>query len=110
MEKFVKGDIVVVPFPFSDFSNLKKRPALIVANLDGDDFILSQITSVVKSEKYSLELNKKDFEEGKLKFSSIIRPDRLVTIDQSMILYKVGKLKKNKIKIVEENLVNIFSS
>ena len=37
--------IVIMPFPFSDLSSTKKRPALIVANLHGDDVILCQITS-----------------------------------------------------------------
>lgn len=37
MEKFIKGDVVVIPFPFSDLSQSKRRPALVVANLKGDD-------------------------------------------------------------------------
>jgi mRNA interferase MazF len=45
MERFVKGDIVVIPFPFSDLSGSKKRPALVLADLQGDDIILCQITS-----------------------------------------------------------------
>lgn len=45
MGKFVIGDVVVVPFPFSDLSASKKRPALVVATLSGDDVILCQITS-----------------------------------------------------------------
>jgi mRNA interferase MazF len=40
MEGFIKGDVVVVPFPFSDLSQMKKRPAIICANLKGDDLIL----------------------------------------------------------------------
>ena len=45
MGRFIKGDVVVVPFPFSDLSQSKKRPALVLADLTGDDLILSQITS-----------------------------------------------------------------
>ena len=45
MEKFVKGEVVVVPFPFTDLSAAKRRPAIIIANLKGDDLILAQITS-----------------------------------------------------------------
>ncbi len=44
MEKFVKGDVVVVPFPFSDLTQAKRRPALIVSVLEGDDLILSHAT------------------------------------------------------------------
>jgi len=37
--RFIKGDIVVVPFPFSDLSQSKRRPALVLADLEGDDLI-----------------------------------------------------------------------
>lgn len=39
MAGFVKGDVVVVPFPFSDLSRAKRRPALVVAELEGEDRI-----------------------------------------------------------------------
>jgi len=45
LERFVKGDVVVVPFPFSDLTGAKRRPALVLAELDGEDRILCQITS-----------------------------------------------------------------
>ena len=37
MAKFMKGDVVVVPFPFSDLSQSKRSPALVITALDGDD-------------------------------------------------------------------------
>lgn len=57
--KYLKGDVVVLPFPFSDLSSSKKRPALVIANLKGDDLILTQITSQTKKDSYSIELAKK---------------------------------------------------
>ena len=42
MEGLVKGDVVVVPFPFSDLSASKRRPAVVVANLTEDDLIIAQ--------------------------------------------------------------------
>ena len=45
MAGFVKGEVVVIPFPFSDLSGSKRRPALVLADLPGDDIILCQITS-----------------------------------------------------------------
>ena len=51
MARFVKGDVVVVPFPFSDLSQSKRRPALVITELTGDDLILCQITSQSISDK-----------------------------------------------------------
>lgn len=110
MEGFVKGDVVVLPFPFSDLSASKKRPALIAANLIGEDIILCQITSEARTDKYSILLFVEDFKEGTLDRISIIRPNRLFTADKSIISYKVGSLKENKIKEVEEALIKIFRS
>ncbi|MEH2172739.1 hypothetical protein [Nostoc sp.] len=45
MVGFIKGDIVIVPFLFSDLTKTKRRPALVIATLQGNDLILSQITS-----------------------------------------------------------------
>jgi mRNA interferase MazF len=52
MEEFVKGDVVVVPFPFSDLSEAKRRPALVIADLAGDDFVLCQITSQTEEHNF----------------------------------------------------------
>lgn len=99
MERPVKGDIVVIPFPFSDLSASRKRPALVVANLTGDDVILSQITSAAKN----------DFNAGNLKVESRIRPNRLFTADKSIVEYRAGTLKKEKMKEVEQKLISIFT-
>ena len=45
MARFVRGDVVVVPFPFSDLTQTKRRPALVLKDLPGEDLILCQITS-----------------------------------------------------------------
>ena len=67
MEEFVKGDVVVLPFPFSDLSKSKKRPALVAAILKGDDIILCQITSEARVDSYSIALVSSDFKKGSVK-------------------------------------------
>lgn len=111
MERFVKGDVVITPFPFSDLKSLIKRPALVVANLKGEDSILCQITSKEHLEDpYQILLNKKDFSNGSLSIESFIKPAILFTLRNSIILYKTGKVNKNKIKEVEDIICSIIKS
>jgi mRNA interferase MazF len=107
MARFVKGDVVVVPFPFSDLSQSKRRPALVITELTGNDLILCQITS---QNKYAIELTDRDFKKGTLKKKSNIRPNRIFTADSSIILYKVGMIKDEKIKEVIKKIIQILQS
>jgi mRNA interferase MazF len=95
--KFVKGDVVVIPFPFSDFTQMKRRPALVVAVLEGNDLILCQITSQTIKDKYTISINDNDFENGSLKQPSNIRPNRIFTADNSIVLYLLVILKMKKL-------------
>lgn len=107
MAKFVRGDVVVVPFPFSDLSQAKRRPALVVAELAGDDLILCQITSQPVKDAYSIALDDANFSEGGLKQPSNIRPNRLFTADSHIILYRTGKLKEDKFSQTVERIIEI---
>ena len=110
MVRFVKGDVVVVPFPFSDLTQAKRRPALVLARLEGNDRILCQITSQHVRDPYAIELNDSDFEVGSLKQKSNIRPSRIFTCDTGIILYRVGQLKADKKTEVIEKVVEILRS
>jgi len=107
MEKFVSGDVVVVPF--SNLSDTKKRPALILSVLDGSDVIIVQITSQIKFQKYTIDINNIDFKDGGLDVVSYARCDRLYTLDSNIILYKIGSLKKYKFKEVQNRVVEIIT-
>jgi len=108
MERFIKGDIVVIPFPFSDLSQSKKRPALVIASLDGEDIILAQITSKNKYDAYAIEITGKDFIEGGLKVSSNVRANKLFTASKGLILYKVGRINQEKIEEVINKIIEII--
>jgi len=100
----------LVPFPFSDLKDFKKRPALVLATLDGEDIIILQITSQNKSEKYAIGITKNDFREGELSIDSFVRCDRIYTLDKKVILYKVGSLKENKFDIIKEKVIAVLES
>lgn len=110
MATFVKGDVVVLPFPFSDLSQAKRRPALVVATLQGDDVVLVQITSQAVADPYSIALNDADFTTGKLSQPSNVRPNRIFTADTAIILYKIGSLNQTKFDEVVAKVVEIIRS
>ena len=107
MARFVKGDVVVVLFPFSDLSQNKRRPALVLAELEGDDLILCQITSQKRVDRYAVQLNHRDFVEGSLKQESNIRPNRIFTADTSITSYSIGN-KPYKLKEVIDKVIEIL--
>ena len=108
MGKPVIGEVVVLPFPQTNLQAGKRRPALGVADLAGDDLILCQITSQARSDGYSVPLLLADFDRGRLAVDSFIRPTRLFTVEQLVILYTVGKLKDAKLKEVRAKIRGLF--
>ncbi len=110
MEKFIKGDVVVIPFPYSDLTNAKRRPALIVAISSNNDLILSQITSQEVKDSFAINLSDPDFLEGSLQKMSNIRPNKLFTADSRIILYKVGSINSDKLEEVIEKIIQIMKS
>lgn len=108
MGRFIKGDVVVVPFPFSDLTMSKRRPALVITDLTGDDLILCQITSQNIRDEYAIALNDGDFESGGLNKPSNIRPNRLFTADRHIVQYKTGRLKNETIRSVIDALIAIL--
>lgn len=102
MARFVKGDVVVVPFPFSDLTLAKRRPALVLAELEGDDRILCQITSQRVFDRYAIVLDDRDFDAGSLKQTSNVRPKRLFTADSRIILYQAGRLNSSKMNQIQD--------
>jgi mRNA interferase MazF len=110
MERFVKGDVVVVPFPFSNLTASKRRPALVVTQLDGNDLILCQITTRPRTDRYSISLSSTDFSIGSLPQESSIRPNRLFTADSNIIIRRAGKVAQEKIDEVIDKIVSIIRS
>jgi mRNA interferase MazF len=98
----------VIPFPFSDLTQAKKRPALVIVPLQGDDLILVQITSQTVSDSYAISLDHSDFDKGSLKKLSNIRPNRIFTADKRIILYKIGRLKQKKTDSVIKKIIEIL--
>jgi mRNA interferase MazF len=91
------GSVVLVPFPFSDLSQSKLRPAVVLGSGDRDDWVLCQVTSKPYGDRRALELCDADFVVGGLRVSSFVRPAKLFTAHQSLFGAEVGKLNRQAI-------------
>jgi len=109
MERFVKGEVVVIPFPFSDLSGSKKRPALVLTDLPGDDILLCQITSQFTRDPFSVQLNHSDFSSGGLPVEGFIRPMRIFAANKSIIERRVGRVKAVTMKTVVQIIIDQLS-
>ena len=102
---FKKGDIVLVKFPFTDFSNYKKRPVLIVKDENElGDIVCFQITS----NKYQSKILKIEdkFLSNKLKIDSFVKYDKCFTINSSVIDKKLSTLNQNFLEKLKEYFCN----
>ncbi len=110
MPRYKRGDIVKVPYPYSDnFSQSKIRPAIIVSNdvsnnLD-NDYLIAPITSLIRSTPFSFVLDNRDLTNS-LPLNSEIRCNKITTIRQSLILSKISFLKVEKQEELAEKIYN----
>ncbi|MGN6211437.1 type II toxin-antitoxin system PemK/MazF family toxin [Parafilimonas sp.] len=112
---YKQGEIVLVPFPYSDLSASKRRPALVVVsnnlyNGRFPDIVVCVITSNLYKDNFSVELNDNNLQSGILPESSIIKCHKLFTIEQSRIIKKFSKVKDDKLKEVISMLHNLFQN
>jgi mRNA interferase MazF len=94
-----------VRFPFSDLSNSKLRPAIVLADAKRDDWILCQITSKSYSDAAAIEINSSDFASGSLLKVSYARPGKLFTANNRIMAKETGTLRKQKLDEILESVV-----
>jgi mRNA interferase MazF len=109
MGRFIKGDVVVLPFPYTDLSGAKPRPALVVAPLTGDDALFCMITGRSRADGYSVQLSLTDFQNGSLPHDSVIRPNRLFTGDENIVTRLAGQITDQKKDEVIQKILDILS-
>ena len=104
-----QGKIVLIPFPFTDLSGLKIRPAVIVSNKPvGDDVVVAFIsTNIKKKEKFGIFI-KMDRQNG-LKSDSIVLISKMATLEKKIIVGEIGQLSDIHIKQVKEKINNLLS-
>ena len=104
-----KFDIVLVDFPFSNLTKTKKRPALVINSLEGENSVLCQITTKRRTiQKYEISLPKEAC-IGDIRFNSFIYVDMIFTLHKNLIYKKIGAVNNTKIKeIINQKVKLVF--
>lgn len=105
MGAFAAGQVVVLPFPFSDLSGKKYRPALLLAYVGNSDWLACQITSNAYADERAIEINDHDFVTGSLQRVSFARAGKLFTAHDSLFTRVPGQLSRDKLLIIREAVV-----
>lgn len=105
--------MVLVPFPFTDLSGRKRRPALIVSpeGFHGEDLVLCAITSQLpqRPSEWEIPLEAGDMVEEKLPKRSVVKVGKLFTMHQKLIVRSFGTVKEQKLQKILDKLRMLFS-
>ncbi len=104
-----KGTIVLIPFPFTDLSGHKVRPAVVLHNQKkGEDCVVAFISSVQNKKRGIYEICVNSSKVNGLKVNSTIRISKIATLQKKIILGELGTLEPAIVKEVDEMLKNLF--
>lgn len=105
-------DLILVPFPFSDQSGRKVRPAIVISNNlfnnNSEDILVVGVTSNISKDQYTLALNNIELEEGKLITNCCIKIENILKLDKELVIKKIGKIKKEKFKAILDIIFKII--
>lgn len=102
----VKGDIILVPFPFTDLSGNKLRPAIVLFSTNYD-VTISFITTQTKW-KETTDIDLMPSKRNGIKQYSIVRLSKIATVDKSLVVGKLGDLTKNEIEELNDKLKQLL--
>ena len=109
---FKQGDLLIVPFPFSDLSSIKQRPVLILSKTSdigiSEDIITCGITSNLKDTRHSVLIDDSSLEEGNIPAKSRIKIDKLFTLEKNIIKKKIGRVNKETFEKVKNEFYGLI--
>lgn len=110
---YAAGEVVVLPFPYTDLSSSKQRPALVVSpawyNDEGPDALFAYVTSVEQPEDdpFSIPLTEEGLADGRLVKPSWIRTDKLFTLEQTLVRKPVAQLDEPTLALVRRLVASL---
>lgn len=107
--KYKPGEVVLIPFPFSDLSGTKKRPALVLADVyDKQEIICMMLTSVQSRSGYEHSIS--CWKDAGLLKPTTARIHRIFTISDRMVYRNLGKLETEEYAVILKKVLNLISN
>lgn len=107
----MKGKIVLLPFPFTNLTITKKRPALVILERINDVvvvFISSKIPEILDESHILIKKNDSDFHITGLKVSSVIYLDKIATISKELVIGELGQINKRMKRIFNNKMSKLY--
>ena len=102
------GNVVLTPFPYTDLSRVKTRPAVVLANVGMQDWVLCEITGSSQLRDLYITIGPGDMEGGRLRHQSWARPDRLTTLNDRVFERTLGRLSPAKHEEIAAAVRSLF--
>jgi len=106
LDKIESGTIVLLKFPFTDSINCKRRPALVLKDLQDGDMLVCRITSKIYKSEYDIYLD--EWLKFGLKLPSVVRVHKMVTLEKDMIETVMGKIDEAVLTKVKQLYTSIL--
>jgi len=109
-----QGDVILVPFPFTDLTTVKQRPTLVLSadwfNASRDDCVVAAITSQIPSDLQpdEYQLSTSDLLAGGLPKPSLVRLGKLFTMSKSLLRKRLGTLPEATMVVVLKQMEQVF--
>ena len=108
---YKRGEIVLIPVPFSDLSSSKKRPVLVLSNdgynAESQDMVVVAVTSNLVQP--GISITTAEMADGQLPKSSVIRPDKIYSLSQNIAVKSIGRVVDTVLTTVREDVLKIIS-
>ena len=104
------GQVVIVHFPFSDLSQSKLCPAVVLAEAGRGDWLLYPITSKSYGDPRAIQIVAADFVQGSLSATSYVRPGKLFTAHASLVAGQIGELHAASFAVIRDTVVRLASA
>ncbi|NPV09878.1 MAG: type II toxin-antitoxin system PemK/MazF family toxin [Anaerolineae bacterium] len=108
MARYRPGEIVLLRFPFADAVGAKRRPALVMLDVDDDDIVVSRVTSQACQTPFDVEVSA--WQEAGLLLPSVVRLHKLATLEKGLVERRLGALNHDDWQQVRSRVLELWSS